>query len=146
MLLKLTKPFLLLFFLIIASCVNNITEHGFQFADKDLEKIKLQQSKLIVTELLGAPTLKLDLDGYENYYYIKYSLAKKALKRSKINKQKIIKISFLEGRVSKIEEYNDNMQNNVIFALSKTKGERRKQNIFLEILNNLGKFGGKDEF
>jgi len=140
------KLSLLSFLLFSLSCVNNISEHGYQFGADDLEKIKLKQSKIIVKELLGPPTLELNNNDFDHYYYIKYAISKKAFHKSKIARQKIVKITFSENRVSKIEEFSDKMQNNLAFSLDKTKGEKIKQNIFLQILNNFGKFGGQDEF
>lgn len=141
----LKKP-LIIIFLFILSCANNISKHGIEVAEEELAKLKINQTKqLIVAELIGLPTIKTKRSNKEIWYYIDYQRNKKALKKAYYNKYKAYELQFVNKRLTKIKQYNLDDMNIIEIEPEITNSTVRRESIIMQFLKNMGRFEGSNE-
>jgi outer membrane protein assembly factor BamE (lipoprotein component of BamABCDE complex) len=128
-------------FFVLSSCVDNITSHGIIIEAEQIKKMRIGKTKLnVVNALLGPASLRAIRENKQILYYINYKFSKKALKKQAIIDFQITELIFSKNYLQAINYFDMQDFNKIDFNLDYTPYNKSKQNIFKELLNNLGRF------
>ena len=139
------KNILILSLMFLSCCTNNVTQHGIVIAAENLEKIALSSEKSYVRQALGPPSIISSRNDQEIWFYVNYQKNKQPLKKSQLIDYKIIEIALTDDKISNIAQYDLNNISNIKFNKNQTASQTKKQNIFRDILQNMGKFQGSSD-
>lgn len=140
------KHIIILLSLCLISCINNIKEHGIILKEEDLNKLRVGISKqFIVKKLLGPPSIETKRDGKIIWLYIHYKKNKKPLRKPELTTYLATELIFSKARLLAIHKYNLDDIKKIAFNPNITKPDRKKHNIFKELLGNIGRFDGSND-
>lgn len=142
----------ILFFMIflLSSCTPKIVNHGYNFDEIQLDKIKVNHdNKYKVMEIMGSPSLVSDFSiekkGWVSWYYYHKKVSRFSAYDPKLLDQKIIKIDFDEKEIVRdIKEVDQKDSKNLEFAKEKTETTGYESGFMKDIFGNFGKkYGAK---
>ncbi len=141
--LKNTRILAVLLLVLLTSCIKNIDDVGYNFAEKDLNTIVPgTTTKEMVLGKLGSPSTK-SFFGEETWYYISREYVRKAFFEPRLQEQKIVAISFTNQNVTKVETYDKNRAKNIAMTKDITPTEGHEISLVNQLLGNVGRFSSK---
>lgn len=126
--------------LLVCGCISQEQNYGYEKDVHSISKLKINNSsKENVIALLGSPSTISSLD--ENiWYYINVKTIKKSILKPKVVAQDVLKLTFKNNILKKIEEHSNKTKKYIKFNESKTKVEGNETNLIKDTLYNMGRF------
>ena len=136
----------LIILILIASCIKKIETAGYSFDEINIDNIEVGiTTKNTVLKELGSPSLKTNKNSDLQESWIYYSDVKNSyfFFRPKVKGRKVLALSFdTNDVVSSKEQCGFTKQNDtskeIKIVKDFTKKEEKKDNIFMDIVNNIG--------
>ncbi|MFZ8865005.1 MAG: outer membrane protein assembly factor BamE domain-containing protein [Rickettsiales bacterium] len=140
------KKSLIIAFLFIFSCADNITKHGIELKEKNLEKLTIGETKQLVVEaLLGVPTIKTQKNEQDVWLYFDYQRNKRVLQKAYYNKYLAYELTFKDKKLVKLAKYNLQDMKMVDIEPHITRSVTKKESILKQFLKNIGRFEGNND-
>ncbi len=141
----LKKP-LIIALLFVFSCADNITKHGVELKEENIKKLTIGKSKQIVVEgLIGTPTLKTTRNEQDIWLYFDYHRNKRSLQKAYYSKYLAYELTFQGENLVNIAKYTLEDMKELEIEPHITKSVTRKENIFKQLLRNIGRFQGNND-
>jgi len=126
----------------VNGCTPVIAKNGNMVEDADLAQVKIGESnREEVAKILGSPTQMGNFDD-KIWYYIGRQTEKTAFWDPKLEKQKIVTITFTpEGKVASISQNGDENARAISPVDDKTPTYGKEMTVLQQMLGNIGKVG-----
>lgn len=135
------KGFLaIIFILLTTSCVSRIENKGYSFELTDYQPKEKISSKNEIIKNMGSPTLISYIDDELFWMYFEEEIELFLFFKPKVQKRKILVITFDNKNLAKTVNYYDLAnQNPIKFNENKTNVEEVKKGFFSDLFGNIGR-------
>lgn len=126
--------------MLITGCLKQENHHGYRFEQTGLNRIEIGKTKKQdVLNLLGSPTATSDF-GSDTYYYISMDHMQAAFFNPKVEKQKIVEITFSSGEVvDQVKVYDSKDSHKIAYCNKTIDLKGNKVGPLKQILDNIGR-------
>lgn len=133
------KIIILSILIFTTSCLSRIEKSGYSFDLTDYQVKEGESGKLEILQNMGSPTLIDDIDGGESWIYMEEEVKNLLFFKPKIEKRKILLLTFDEKNIVKsAANYDLDSENKIKFNSDKTAVTEVKKGFFADIFGNIG--------
>jgi outer membrane protein assembly factor BamE (lipoprotein component of BamABCDE complex) len=125
--------------LALTGCVEQITKHGHQFQDNDLQQVSSGMSQDQVRNTLGTPTTTATVGAGSAFYYISSTSGQTSFFKAVEKDRKVVAVYFSPmGSVDRIAQYGIKDGKVFDYAKAQTPTPAKDENILKALFRNLG--------